>query len=100
MQACEYISDLILRSAPLRASRSMAAGPCVAHPSRRLLRKLLRMMSVFFTGSCAGYDGLSMACQPKLRSSASGSANRLRPKADFGGQEASPGLSSVGPPKL
>jgi hypothetical protein len=29
-----------------------------------------------------------------------GYANRLRPKADFGGQEASPGLSSVGPPKL
>jgi hypothetical protein len=29
-----------------------------------------------------------------------GYANRLRPKADFGGQEASPGQSSVGPPKL
>jgi hypothetical protein len=29
-----------------------------------------------------------------------GYANRLRPKADFGGQEASPGLSSVGAPKL
>src|SRR6266446_8466228 len=29
--------------------------PCV-HPSRRLLRKLLRMRSVFFTGSFAGDD--------------------------------------------
>jgi hypothetical protein len=27
-------------------------------------------------------------------------ANRLRPKADFGGQEASPGLLPVGAPKL
>ena len=29
---------------------------CV-HPSRRSLRKLLRMRSVFFTGSFAGDDG-------------------------------------------
>src|SRR6476646_3504889 len=39
----EWNDDLILRSALLRASRRMAASPCVAHPSRRLLRKLLRM---------------------------------------------------------
>jgi hypothetical protein len=30
--------------------------------------------------------------EPKLRSSVSGSANRLRPTADFGGQEATPDI--------
>src|SRR5260370_11076862 len=29
LRGCEYISDLILRIAPLRASRRMAASPCV-----------------------------------------------------------------------
>lgn len=36
-----------------------------------------------------------LACQPKLRSSASGFANRLRPKADFGGQEAAPDIGNA-----
>src|SRR6266850_717076 len=53
----EYISDLILRSAPLaRVSKDGRESLRCVHPSRRLLRKLLRMRSVSFTGSFAGDD--------------------------------------------
>src|SRR5882672_8347093 len=53
----EYISDLILRSAPLaRVSKDGRESLRCVHPSRRLLRKLLRMRSVSFTGSLAGDD--------------------------------------------
>jgi hypothetical protein len=52
----EY-SDLILRSAPLaRVSKDGRESLRCVHPSRRLLRKLLRMRSVSFTGSFAGDD--------------------------------------------
>src|SRR6202163_242092 len=54
--ASEY-SDLILRSAPLaRVSKDGRESLRCVHPSRRLLRKLLRMRSVSFAGSCAGDD--------------------------------------------
>ena len=65
----EAHSDLILRSAPLRASRRMAASPCVAHPSRRLLRKLIRMRSAYFSGlrswmfDAWRQKGLSIPCR-------------------------------------
>src|SRR5882672_1167871 len=53
----EYISDLILRSAPLaRVSKDGRESLRCVHPSRRLLRKLLRMRSVSSTGSFAGDD--------------------------------------------
>src|SRR6202163_5090860 len=56
--ASEY-SDLILRSAPLaRASKDGRESLRCVHPSRRLLRKLLRMSSVFFTGA-HWYDPLA-----------------------------------------
>src|SRR5882672_10479424 len=54
----EYISDLILRSAPLaHVSKDGRESLRCVHPSRRLLRKLLRMRSVSFTGSFASDDG-------------------------------------------
>ena len=53
----KHISDLILRSAPLaRVSKDGRESLRCVHPSRRLLRKLLRMRSVSFTGSFAGDD--------------------------------------------
>src|SRR6202163_1286631 len=54
--ASEY-SDLILRSAPLaRVSKDGRESLRCVHPSRRLLRKLLRMRSVSFTGFSTGDD--------------------------------------------
>src|SRR5882757_9540478 len=54
----KHISDLILRSAPLaRVSKDGRESLRCVHPSRRLLRKLLRMRSVSFTGSFASDDG-------------------------------------------
>jgi hypothetical protein len=64
LRECEYISDLIPARAQLRSSldeRALARvskdgreSECCLHPSRRLLRKLLRMRSVSFASSKAG----------------------------------------------
>src|SRR5260370_42241692 len=43
LRACEYISDLVLRSGLLAASRRMTASPCVASILRDAASRLLSM---------------------------------------------------------
>src|SRR5258705_4968890 len=50
------MSDLILRRRASAVSKDGRESLRCLHPSRRLLRKLLRMRSVSFTGSFAGDD--------------------------------------------
>src|SRR5260221_14446849 len=47
-------TDLMLRSAPSRVSKDGRESLFCVHPSRRLLRKLLRMRSVSLAASKAG----------------------------------------------
>jgi len=62
-----------------RVSKDGCESVRCVHPSRRLLRKLLRMRSVFFTGSFAGDDGCERSeaiqspgchCEPTGRANA------------------------------
>jgi hypothetical protein len=104
---CEYISDLIPARAQLRSSldeRALARvskdgreSECCLHPSRRLLRKLLRMRSVSFASSKAGdprrqrlgeKPPLLPACPPIVHPSSFSPVRSVR-----GSEATPPGLS-------
>src|SRR6267142_961433 len=54
VRACEEYRPHPEERAFARVSKDGRESELCVHPSRRLLRKLLRMRSVFFTGSFAG----------------------------------------------